>query len=185
MKNSTKLLMVLALVLGFVGCVTNGVDGVLELQESSATLVVDIAESNSRVALGDKGADGIYSTSWSEGDRLSINGYISEEAVIDPSNPSSARFQVNNAVLSYPYNVLYPASENNTVVFSRKQNYVKGTFESGSTPMYGVVAVKETSVKLNHLSGVLKFSIMGNKSDVTLEKVVINSECRSNVQPNR
>lgn len=162
---------VASLILGFVGCVSNGVDSeIVPLGEN--ILEVKIADTHTKVSLGDK-VDGTYSAYWNEGDRISVNGNISSEALISASNPSSARFEFAGAVLDYPYNILYPASESNQVCFAAQQNYVEGSFEAGTTPMYASVASATESIALNHLSGVMRFNIKGA---TTLKKMVIKAE---------
>ena len=161
-------LIIAVLVLGFVACVNGGEEGVNTLP-TDITLTVGIADQNTRVQLGDKDANGIYAAYWNEGDKISVNGYISEAAQIDAENGAFAQFEVKNAVLNYPYNVLYPASTEGIVSIPAAQNYCKGSFESGAAPMYGVVKSSE-SVQLNHLSGVMRFAFKGA---VTLESMTV------------
>ena len=162
---------IVSLVLGFVGCVSNSVDSEI-IPVGSNVLEVKIAEPNTKVSLGEK-VDDTYYAYWNEGDRISVNGNISEEAVISATNAASARFEFANAVLDYPYNILYPASESNEVRFAAEQNYVEGSFEAGTTPMYASVASEAESIRLNHLSGVLRFNINGA---TTLKRMVIKAE---------
>ena len=165
-----------ALLLCIAGCTTDIVETPIQGVPSTTKLVVDIANPQTKVALGDKNEEGKYYVYWSEGDKISVNGYISEEAVINSENAGSAQFVFLNTILNYPYNILYPASESNTVLFNERQNYVEGSFEVGSTPMYGRVTSSSESIKLAHLSGVLKFSIKGENSTTILDKMVITAE---------
>ena len=165
----------IALVAGLVGCTTGPNDEQLGGQSGPNVLTVNIAASQSKVVLGDKDAAGKYPVYWSEGDKISVNGSISEEAVISPSNAGSAQFEFKDAVLSYPYSLLYPASESGVVTFAEVQNYTKGTFESGSTPMYAYVEAATNGINLKHLSGVLRFSIKGDAEGTTLDRVVIEA----------
>ncbi len=166
-------LIVSALALGAVGCVTDNVVNDVEAPQDGVVLSISTANSTTKVALGN-GADGTYQVYWSEGDKISVNGSISEEAVINASNPGSAQFRVG-AVLKYPYNILYPASATSVAVFSALQNYVEGTFESGATPMYGVKSNANESVKLKHLGGVMRFNILAPTEGVVLKNVVITA----------
>ncbi|MBR5808440.1 MAG: hypothetical protein IKY24_07450, partial [Alistipes sp.] len=73
-------LIVAALALCCVGCTT-------DLNEvgagaSKSTVLTVAVQSPTKVALGDKNGDGGYSATWSEGDKISVNGYISEEALL-------------------------------------------------------------------------------------------------------
>ena len=93
MKNFYNLWLV-ALVLGFVGCAVDGVEEEKLAINGSSYLVVDIATPHTKVSLGNKGADGKYGAYWNEGDKISVNGYLSEEVVINTENPRSAKFEV-------------------------------------------------------------------------------------------
>ena len=166
-------LFVLFFSLGMIGCTTDVVEESVNTVPGTTVLTVNIADSYSRVHLGDKGEDGKYSATWSAGDRISVNGYISEEVVVDPSNASSAQFEVRNAILNYPYNVLYPASESGLVSFPAQQNYLKGSFEAGTTPMYGRTTGGGQNIQLNHLSGVLRFNFKG---EATLASMTVTAE---------
>ena len=95
-----------ALVLGCVGCTNEPIEeGTVVVTPTDYSLEVSIASSQTKVSLGNKGEDGVYPLYWSEGDKIWLNGYISSEAVIDETNPSSARFDFQNVVLDYPYKI--------------------------------------------------------------------------------
>ena len=175
MKNFYNLWLV-ALVLGFVGCAVDGVEEEKLAINGSSYLVVDIATPHTKVSLGDKGADGKYGAYWNEGDKISVNGYLSEEVVINTENPRSAKFEVKNAELVYPYEILYPASLSNMVEFKAVQNYVANSFEAGAAPMYGCVSNNRESIKLNHLSGVLRLSVKSANDHTALSRMVIKAE---------
>ena len=138
-------------------------------------LTVNISAPKTKVALGDKDSAGKYPVYWSEGDRISVNGVISEEAAISATNAGSAQFEFKDAVLNYPYNLLYPASESDRVAFAEVQHYTEGTFECGTTPMYAYVESATSNITLKHLSGVLRFGIKGASEGTTLSKVVIKA----------
>ena len=176
MKNIYKCWLV-AIAMAVVGCTTDSTDNeIINVVPGTTYLVVDMAAPHTKVTLGDKGADGRYSTLWSEGDKISVNGHFSNEVVINPENPGSAQFKVETAVLDYPYQVVYPASSNSMLEFKAVQNYVANTFESGVAPMYGSVSTKGEVVKLKHLSGILKLSIKGADDKTTIERAIIKSE---------
>lgn len=165
-------LIVAALAIVLVGCVSDFANEEVYNPSDVTVLTVDIAKT--KVALGEKDSANNYPMYWSEGDKISVNGYISEEALINSEDKSSAQFQFVKTSLQYPYNILYPASAENSVVFAAKQNYVKGTFESGTTPMYASVNAGE-ALKLNHLSGVLRFNFKAENDETTLSKVILKA----------
>lgn len=174
MKNIFSFLLI-ALVLGLMGCTSHLEEEQIGNNFGSSTLTVSLSSPTTKIALGDKDSAGKYRVYWSEGDRVSVNGYISEEAVISPTNAASAQFEIKGIALNYPYNILYPASESNSVVFATTQNYCQGTFESGVTPMYARVANKNEGIKLQYLSGALRLSIKGDAEGTTLSRMVVNA----------
>lgn len=164
-------LAVLAVSCYLVGCVSEPAESHLEATPTTTILRVDLADASTKVSLGERDENGKYAMYWSEDDRISVNGYISEPVVISAENPASAQFKFEKAILKYPYNVLYPASESGAVTFSSLQNYVEGSFENGITPMYSC-AKKGEKIALQHLSGVLKFRFTGT---VTLDRMVVKA----------
>ena len=158
-----------------IGCVNEPYDEQMGAQLPQDVVLTVAVQSPSRVVLGDKDANGGYSATWSAGDKISVNGYISEEAVISEENGGLAQFEIKNAVLNYPYNVLYPASANSVVNFAAEQNYVEGSFESGTTPMYASVSDVNKGINLKHLGAVLKFNFKGAESGVVLKSMTIES----------
>ena len=161
----------LAILFVFVGCTTEPADTQIGAPSGKIVLSVDIANPHTKVALGDRDQEGKYPAYWSDGDKISVNGYVSEPVLIDSENPSRAQFEIECSSLEYPYNILYPASTDGTVSFAALQNYVKGTFESGTTPMYAS-AERGEQIQLNHLSGVLRFSFNGA---VTLKEMTVTA----------
>ena len=192
---------VATLVLGCFGCANLPIeeDSVV-VEPADYTLEVSIAEPHTKVSLGSKGENGVYPLYWSAGDRILVNGHKSSEAIIDEANPSCARFSFEDVILNYPYDILYPVNDllleslpvvggsqtfsssanvgtyGESVIFSSQQNYVEGGFESGTTPMYGRVTNSSEGIKLNHLSGVLRFAILGSDNTSSLASMTITAE---------
>ena len=192
---------VATLVLGCFGCANLPIEeDVVVVEPADYTLEVSIAEPHTKVSLGSKGENGVYPLYWSAGDRILVNGHKSSEAIIDEANPSCARFSFEDVILNYPYDILYPVNDllleslpvvgcsqtfsssanvgtyGESVIFSSQQNYVEGGFESGTTPMYGRVTNSSEGIKLNHLSGVLRFAILGSDNTSTLASMTIIAE---------
>lgn len=192
---------VATLVLGCFGCANLPIEeDTVVVEPADYTLEVSIAEPHTKVSLGSKGENGVYPLYWSAGDRILVNGHKSSEAIIDEANPSCARFSFEDVILNYPYDILYPVNDllleslpvvggsqtfsssanvgtyGESVIFSSQQNYVEGGFESGTTPMYGRVTNSSEGIKLNHLSGVLRFAILGSDNTSTLASMTIIAE---------
>ena len=125
----------------------------------------------SRTQLGEK-ANGIYPLYWSEGDKISINGIASSPIAAENAGSVAAKFTIDGA-LSYPYNVVYPATSANEVVFLEKQSYTEGSFAQGAAPMYGYAESANSAIQMRHLAGALRFDISGA---ATLSKVVVTAE---------
>lgn len=128
---------------------------------------------NARTSLGEKAGD-TYPIYWSEEDKIVVNGAVSSSVIID-SNRKSATFNFANDILSYPYYITYPYTEessctdgNPTVVFAANQNFVDGTFDVGAAPMCGY-SENEGSIQLKHLAGVLRFAIKGSSALSSIE----------------
>ena len=129
-----------------------------------------------RTSLGGK-VDDTYPVYWSEGDRIVINGTLSEEAILDGENCTEAKFKVE--ATNYPLNIVYPYTSTTTadapkVVIPTEQHYTEGTFAVGSAPMCGY-ATNTSTVTMKHLVGVLKFPVVGSKEKIILDKIVIRS----------
>ena len=165
---------VATLALLMIGCTTDinnnnvvGGDSVTELT---------IFTQPTRTSLGAKQGEN-YPVYWSEGDRIVINGTLSEEAILDGENCTEAKFKVE--ATNYPLNILYPYTSTTTadapkVVIPTEQHYTEGTFASGSAPMCGY-ATNSATVTMKHLAGVLKFPVVGSKENIILDKIVIRS----------
>ena len=163
MKSFLKLLLLVGM--AFTACQTDRtaiIDGVTSLE---------ISIPHTRTSLGEK-VDGTYPVYWSEGDKISVNGVASSEAVIDGANPSRAQFSFDETV-NYPLNILYPAGTK--VRFPAEQSYAEGTFAEGSVPMCGYAANKGEAITMKHLAVLLRFPVKARIEGVTLHKIVITS----------
>ena len=175
MKNFT--LWLIALVLLLAGCSTDPTtDNIIENDEVS-TLTLSIQPT--RTSLGDKSGES-YPIYWCEGDKIVVNGIVSEEAEIDSTDPASATFTINSK-LSYPFAVTYPytpatSAEAPKVEFLAEQEYCEGSLCSGSLPMCGYTAKASSKVSISHLAGVLRFPVKASTEGVVLDRVVITSQ---------
>ena len=159
MKNLTKIFMAVAVSLFAFSCTTDSTEDLgVKLEGQGGTEIV-LSLEESRTQLGAKG-NGLYPVYWSEGDKISVHGVESSEAVIG-SNPATATFSVD--VVADKLCVAYPAAAEGKVLFAEKQNHVVegNTFANGVAAMYGV-GTSEGGIKLNHLTGVLKIGVTGS-----------------------
>ncbi len=170
MKNLTKIFLAVAVAMLAFACVTDTTEDLgvkVDGQKGVTELTLSLEES--RTQLGEK-VDGFYPLYWSKGDKISVNGVESGEAIINQSNPASATFAVQEAE---SYAVAYPAAAAGQVLFAEKQSHVAegNTFASGVSTMYGY-GTDRNAIQLNHLTGVLK---VGIKGEATLAKAQIST----------
>ncbi len=157
MKNLTKIFLVVAALVA-VSCTTDATKDLGVAVDGQTEFVLSLAET--RTQLGEKAGE-VYPLYWSEGDKISVNGIESNEAVIG-ENGAVATFTVPG-VLNTPYCIAYPAAKAGEVLFAEQQTYTEGTFANGASTMYGY-SENGGGVQLNHLTGVLKIGVVGEKS---------------------
>ena len=157
MKNLTKIFLAVALLFAGFACTTDVTEDLGVNVEGQTKIVLSLEES--RTQLGEK-AGSAYPLYWSEGDKISVNGVESNAAVIG-GNGAVATFAFSGT-LATPYCIAYPAANAGQVVFAAQQSYVEGTFANGASTMYGYSENGE-GVTLNHLTGVLKVGVVGDK----------------------
>ena len=167
MKNLTKLFVAVAVLFTGFACTTDATEDLGVAVVGKTTITLSLEES--RTQLGEK-VDGIYPLYWSEGDQISVNGVVSN-ALTEGGN-TNATFTLDG-VLDYPYNVVYPANSKNEVTFLASQSYTAGTFCAGAAPMCGYAASADEAIQLQHLSGVLRIAVSGDK---TLSSIVLEAE---------
>ena len=176
MKRIFFVIVALATIL--VGCQNdNNIDNSTPIAIDGTTITVSLEQT--RTSLGSKNDNGIYPVYWSEGDRIVVNGALSEEAQISNDNRASAEFRFESSV-SYPLSVVYPYSTSTTaeksiVEFPAEQIYTENGFASGYAPMCGYATNANESISLAHLATTLRFPVKTTLEDVVLEKIVITS----------
>ena len=176
MKNLTKIFMAVAVSLFAFSCVQDSTEDLGVNINGQGVKELTLSLEESRTHLGEK-AEGLYPLYWSEGDKISVNGVVSGEAVIG-ENPATATFAVE--VVADKLCVVYPAAqgvgEGTTypVAFAATQPYTEGSFASGTAPMYGYAADATAPIELKHLAGALRLAVKGNGEAIT--SVVAMSE---------
>ena len=171
MKNLTKIFMAVVAGMFAFSCVTDATEDLgVEVGKGGVTEIT-VSLEESRTQLGERDADGKYPLYWSAGDQIAINGEVS--APLAEGGNAAATFSFEE-VLTTPYNIVYPASEDGVVNFLAEQPYTVGTFAPKAAPMYGYAATAGNAIELNHLTGVLRLAVKGNGEAIT--SVVITSE---------
>ena len=169
MKNLTKIFVAVALLFAGFACTTDATEDLGVNVGGQTTLTFSLEES--RTQLGEK-VEGLYPLYWSAEDQLSVNGIASNLLSASEAGKANAEFSFNGT-LSHPYNVVYPAANNNEVKFLAVQSYTEGTFCSGAAPMYGYAESAGSAIQMHNLAGILRFAISG---EATLSSIVVEAE---------
>ena len=157
MKNLTRIFFAVAALVA-VSCTTEATEdlGVDVGAQTEFTLSLE----QSRTQLGEKAGE-VYPLYWSNGDKISVNG-VASNALSVSGNSAVATFTIPGT-LATPYCIAYPATSADQVVFADQQSYTEGTFSNGVSTMYAY-SEEGGSVVLNHLTGILKIGVVGNKT---------------------
>lgn len=170
MKNLSKIFLAVAAMVMGVSCVTDATEDLGVNLAGKTTILLSLEEAT-KTQLGEKSGE-VYPLLWSEGDQISLNGVASNALTATEAGTARAEFTFEG-VQAYPYNVLYPASADNTVTLLAEQTYTEGTFCANAAPMYGYAAAEGEKVQLNHLVGALCFAPYG---EGTLTSLVVKSQ---------
>ena len=164
MKNLTKIFMAVGVALFAFACATDPTEDLgsnVSSSTSKATLTLSLEDTKTQ--LGDK-VGNLYQLYWSEGDQISVNGVESNKLSKEQAGGPAAVFTVE---ASAPYYISYPVANKYEVNFAPEQTHNNdATFGSGVTTMYGT-STDGKAVQLHHLTGVLKFGVVGNGVELT------------------
>lgn len=184
MKSLSKWLMVAMLVLG--GCANEGTTDTAVGAGEKVRISVGLPES--RLQLGEKEGES-YPVYWSKVDYIYANNIRSSRTIIDKQNPTRAEFEFDKAI-GYPIYINYEfyhedmpsgcllgeASHGHYLSCFATEQYEWSADNTFIKPnMCGRIEREGDGVTLQHLAGVLRFAIKGDKEGRTLKKIVISS----------
>ena len=178
MKNLTRLFVAAAALVAF-SCTTDATEDLAVQVDGAVQTEIVLSLEASRTQLGEKVGD-LYPLYWSEGDKIAVNGVVSNEVSADAVGAAAATFTLNGT-LEYPYNVVYPAPAEGIVaategcypvVFPATQEYKVGNIDGKAAVMYGY-AEEGSAPTLHHLTGVLRFAVKG---EATLAQLVVKAQ---------
>ena len=138
-----------------------------ETQVGRTTLTVGLTEpealapQNTKTHMDLVLMDGKHRVYWSNGDQIAANGVSSDALSEIPEYSQTADFNFA-AVLSTPYNIVYPASiytDATHVALPAIQDYRAGGFAEGMYPMAGY-SVDGQGITLGYLCAMLKISVL-------------------------
>ena len=146
------------------------------IEPDGMVLRASMADAQTKTALGT--VDGVNGHEveilWQTGDKISVNGTLSDAVSAGDNRKENVDFTVNGSLYA-PYKVLYPGTTSSNVIsLPATQNYVENSFDGAAAACWGN-AVKngnKYSVSLHHICGVIRFALKGG---ATLDKIVLNS----------
>lgn len=144
-----------------------------EAVELSGTCVKVSLDDFAKSTLGAADAQGVRKTYWQNGDKISINGVESEALSGVEEGCASVTFKFGTT-LSYPYNVVYPASayESSTaVILPSRQTYIENSFDPEAAIAVGYAA-GSGQVNLKAPCAVLKLNLTSSEP-CTLSNIII------------
>ena len=172
-RNCMKAGLMAAMALGLAfGCNKTN----LETSEPEDRIILSAspASSETRTTLGAPD-NGVYQVLWKTGDRVSVNGVLSDNAVTSAQNGlKNVDFTVSGAVSS-PYKVLYPGTTSaNVISLPATQTYVAGSFDGAAAASFGnaVKSGNRYEVKLSNFCGVIRLALKGS---ATLSRIELGS----------
>ena len=137
-------------------------------------LKASMPEDQSKTCLGTPDAEGKVDVLWKTGDRISVNGILSEPVSSSDDGKKVVDFAISGSP-SAPYKVLYPgtASEN-TIVLPSSQSYVADSCDPSAGAAYGNATLSSGSysVSLHNFCGLIRISLKGS---ATIDRIVLNA----------
>ena len=158
-----------ALMMLTVGCTT---DTTKEVVNNDNKVIIGLSVDATRTSLGDKNGTE-YPVLWSAGDKVAVNGVVSEPLAAEYAGKTAAQFAVTG--VAAPFDVIYPAGvllEDGTVGISEIQEYVPGSFAQGSAVMVGHSDTPNGVIK--NLYGFVKIPILKG-DEKTIKSVTLHS----------
>lgn len=116
-----------------------------------------------------------YEIHWQTGDKISINGIVSNELSSAYNGKREAEFTIPSTPSGNVFKVLYPGTTSDVVItLPATQTYTPGSFDKNAAAAYGTAnyANGKYSVKMSGFCGIIRFALKGS---ATLDRIVINS----------
>ena len=151
---------------------TNEFDNTQEINKGKySTIVAGIVNTDTRVGITEQDQQS-YSLFWQEGDKVVVNGVLSEPVNEMYDGQSSAEISVAGE-LTYPLQILYPSSiyaSSNTVQIPTEQQYLQNSLANGYGIMLGYAESADADIAMNHVCGYIHVSVKGS---ATINKVAL------------
>ena len=138
---------------------------------TSLELCATLQNAQTKTSLG---SEPDFNVLWNAGDKISVNGVLSNAVAEEDHNKTEVRFRVEGN-LAAPYKVLYPGTNStNVITLPATQNYVADNFDNTAYAAYGTVEQVDGEYKatLDNFCGLVRFALNGT---ATLSKIEINA----------
>lgn len=135
----------------------------------NAQINVTMSEMLTKTSIGTKNGSS-YPLYWSAGDRISMNGNLSEALSADQAGKVSTTFTVKTGVS--PFNVVYPgvSGVDNSITIEASQTLSSGAIKSGTLPMYSSATSLSSGLQMHPLGAIVRFALQGvsNITSITI-----------------
>ncbi len=118
--------------------------------------------------------DGVYDVVWKTGDKISVNGTLSNAVESGDNGEKTVDFTVEGN-LTAPFKVLYPGTTSeNVIVLPATQTYEPDDIDGSAAASYGAATFNGSTynAKLTNFCGILRFALKGS---ATLSRIELNS----------
>lgn len=137
---------------------------------------VNLPESEiEKTVLSAPDAQNKYQLFWQNGDKISVNGTVSNALSGASGTSTTADFTFASAPATASiYNFLYPGTTSSDVVnFPAVQNYAAASADGAAMPMYAVATSLADPVNMSNLSAIVRFSVKGT---AVIDRIVLKSK---------
>ena len=150
-------------------------EGALPADGGTIVLKAEFSEPATRTMLSYVGGDErTYEVHWKTGDKISINGKLSNAVSSADNDKKTVTFTVSG-VSGTPLKVLYPGTTSTNVIsLPAEQTYAADNFDGAAAASYGnaVQDASGYSATMTNFCGVLRIALKGS---ATISKIEVNS----------
>lgn len=145
------------------------------IEPDGIVLSASLSDAQTKTGLGSFDNDNKeYSVVWKTGDKISVNGTLSNAVSSDDNGKARVDFTVEGS-LTAPYKVLYPGTTSpNVISLPATQNYVENSFDGVAAAAYGTATKNgnKYSTSLKNFCGIIRFALNGS---ATLDRIELNT----------
>jgi len=123
--------------------------------------IIEVSSPETKTCLGDPDSVGVRKVYWQNGDRIVVNGVVSDSlsGVSGQSTSASFTFQ---ALLDHPYSLVSPASvykDQTTITLPSKQVLTEKSFDPAASVALAYAATVSDPLKLKNACSIIKISL--------------------------